>query len=84
VLLLVLLRSFIKFRILRGRKKKGTRGFIGLKDEVTDGFEKLSNLNIERERQKCLLDGLLSSYGMIRYAILEVSPMSLCSKKDAF
>jgi hypothetical protein len=25
---------------VRGRKKKGTRGFIGLKDEVKDGFEK--------------------------------------------
>jgi hypothetical protein len=42
---------------MRGRKKKGTRGFIGLKDEVKDGFEKLSNLNIERERQKWLIDG---------------------------
>jgi hypothetical protein len=30
------------------------------------------------------LMALLSSYGMIRYAILEVSPMSFCSKKDAF
>jgi hypothetical protein len=37
---------------MRGRKKKGTRGFIGLKDEVKDGFERLSNPNIERERQK--------------------------------
>jgi hypothetical protein len=35
---------------VRGHKKNGTRGFIGLKDEVKDGFEKLSNLNIERER----------------------------------
>jgi hypothetical protein len=42
---------------MRGRKKKGTRGFIRLKDEVKDGFEKLSNLNIERERQKWLIDG---------------------------
>jgi hypothetical protein len=70
---------------VRGRKKKGTRGFIGLKDEVKDGFEKLSNPNIERERDiNGFLMALLSSYGMIRYAILEVSPMSLCSKKDAF
>jgi hypothetical protein len=36
---------------VRGHKKKGTRGFIGLKDEVKDGFKKLSNPNIERERQ---------------------------------
>jgi hypothetical protein len=57
VLLLVFLRSFIKFRIVRGCKEKGTRGFIGLKDEVKDGFEKLSNPNIERERRKWLLDG---------------------------
>jgi hypothetical protein len=28
-----------------------------LKDEVKDGFERLYNLNIERERQECLLDG---------------------------
>jgi hypothetical protein len=35
-----------------GRKKNGTRGFIGLKDEVKDGFEKLCNSNIERDRQK--------------------------------
>jgi hypothetical protein len=42
---------------VRGRKKKGTRGFIGLKNEVKYGFEKLSNPNIERERQKWLLDG---------------------------
>jgi hypothetical protein len=38
------------FRIMRGRKKKGTKGFIGLKDEVKDGFEKLSNSIIKRER----------------------------------
>jgi hypothetical protein len=37
---------------VRGHKKKGTRGFIGLKDEVKDGFEKLSNSNIERERER--------------------------------
>jgi hypothetical protein len=37
----------------------------------------------ERDRNGFLM-ALLSSYGMIRYAILEVSPMSLCSKKDAF
>jgi hypothetical protein len=42
---------------VRGCKKKGTRGFIGLKDEVKDGFEKLSNLIIERERQRWHLDG---------------------------
>jgi hypothetical protein len=36
---------------MRGRKKKGTRGFIGLKDEVKDGFEKISNPNIERETE---------------------------------
>jgi hypothetical protein len=42
---------------VRGRKKKGTREFILLKDEVKDGFEKLSNSNIKRERQKWLLDG---------------------------
>jgi hypothetical protein len=42
---------------VRGCKKKGIRGFIGLKDEVKDGFEKLFNPNIERERQKWLLDG---------------------------
>jgi hypothetical protein len=42
---------------VRGRKKKGRRGFIGLRDEVKDGFEKLSNPNIERERRKWLLDG---------------------------
>jgi hypothetical protein len=40
------------FRIVGGRKKNGTRGFIGLKDEVKDGFEKLCNSNIERDRQK--------------------------------
>jgi hypothetical protein len=44
------------FRIVRGRKKKGKR-FIGPKDEVKDGFEKLSNPNVERKRQKWLLDG---------------------------
>jgi hypothetical protein len=42
---------------VRGRKKKGTRGFIGLKNEVKYGFKKLSNPNIGRERQKWLLDG---------------------------
>jgi hypothetical protein len=42
---------------VRGRKKKGTRGFIGLKGEVKDGFAKLSNPNIEREKQKWLHDG---------------------------
>jgi hypothetical protein len=36
---------------MRGRKKKGTRGFIGLKDEVKDGFAKISNPNIERETE---------------------------------
>jgi hypothetical protein len=36
----------------------------------------------ERDRNGFLM-AFLSSYGMIRYAILEVSPMS-CSKKDAF
>jgi hypothetical protein len=36
---------------VKGRKKKGTRGFIGPKDEVKDGFEKLSNQNIERETE---------------------------------
>jgi hypothetical protein len=33
---------------VRGRKKKGTRGFIGLKVEVKNGFEKLSNAKIEK------------------------------------
>jgi hypothetical protein len=34
---------------VRGCKKKGTRGFIGLNDEVKDGFESfLSNPNIEK------------------------------------
>jgi hypothetical protein len=42
---------------VRGRKKKGTKGFIGLKIEVKDRFKKLSNPIIERERQKWLLDG---------------------------
>jgi hypothetical protein len=37
----------------------------------------------ERDKNGFLV-ALLSSYGMIRYVILEVSPMSLCSKKDAF
>jgi hypothetical protein len=40
-------------------QEKGTRGFIGLKDEVKDGFEKLSNPNFERERQKWLLVGMI-------------------------
>jgi hypothetical protein len=34
------------FRIVRGLKKKGTRGFIGPKDDVKDRFKKLSNPNI--------------------------------------
>jgi hypothetical protein len=42
---------------VRGHKKKGTRGFIRLMDEVKDGSKKLSNPNIERERQKWLLGG---------------------------
>jgi hypothetical protein len=42
---------------VRGRKKKGTTGFIGLKDEVKDGFQKLSNPNTEREIQKWILGG---------------------------
>jgi hypothetical protein len=37
---------------MRGHKKKGSRGLIGLKDEVKDGFEKLSNPYIERERDR--------------------------------
>jgi hypothetical protein len=37
---------------VRGSKKKGPKGFTGLKDDIKDGFEKLFNPNIERERQK--------------------------------
>ena len=49
VLFLVFIRSFMmsilgSSRIERRLKKESTRGFIGVKDEIEDGLDKLSSL----------------------------------------
>jgi hypothetical protein len=55
-----------------------------LKDEVQYGSKSYLIRTLKDRDRNGFLMALLSSYDMIRYVILEVSSMSLCSKKDAF
>jgi hypothetical protein len=75
----------LNFRIVRGRRKKRAQeDSLGSRMRLKMGSKSYLIRTLKERDRNGLLMALLSSYGMIRYAILEVSPMSLCSKKNAF